>query len=105
MVMDAAERKRLIAKGEELKLIAEARAEEKQIIASKPIHFMEKDERLAHMPKSEAVKLIRAKNEAIARGQAIMRADADQEKVVEKVAEKVEEKVIPKKRGRSKKVE
>jgi len=99
--MDAAERKRLIAKGKENKRIAEAIAEEKRIIASKPIHYMPKDERLAHLPKVEAIKLLNKHRENVAKGTAIMEGIAEVPKEVPK-----EEKEAPKaKRGRAKRVE
>ena len=117
--MDAAERKRLIAKGAENKNINEAIAEENRIIMSKPIQYMPHDPRLAHLPKAEAAKIIRTRKENMAKGLATINAEvapkteeakknAQEHPKVEKDAPIKEEK--PKapaksKRSRSKKVE
>ncbi len=70
--MDTAERKRLIARGKENEKIAEAIAEERRILAKKPVHRMEPDPRLKHMKKADAVKLLNEKRERMATGVAIM---------------------------------
>ena len=99
--MDASERKRLIAKKDEQKRIAEAVAEEKRIIASKPIHYMPKDDRLAKLPKAEAIKISNKRREQRARGLSIMEEALEETPEIQKEAEEA-----PKpKRGRSKRVE
>lgn len=113
--MDASERKRLIAKAKEQSLIKKAIAEEKKIIASKPVHAMPKDERLAHLPKQErvdengkvitkgpyAVDIIAMRRANMKKGIEAMNASVNTEK---KAEEKTTEKPEPKTRGRSKKV-
>jgi len=99
--MDAAERKRLIAKDKENKKIAEAVLEEKRILASKPVHRMQPDPRLKNMKKSDAVELLKKKREAMAAGAAVMAGAEAPKKEAPKVEEAEE---APKKERRSKKV-
>ena len=99
--MSASRRKELIAKAKEQSEIAQAIAEEREIIKNKPIHYMPKDDRLAHLPKAEAVKLINKHNENIRRGQELIEAgtkDIEKEVPLDTAPEKP-------KRGRKKKVE
>lgn len=81
MVMDTAERKKLIAEGKRHAKIAAAIAEEKRILASKPVHRMTPEPRLKHLPKYAdpkkpgeacAVDILKAKREKMAAGVAMM---------------------------------
>ena len=105
--MDAAERKRLIKLNAENKKIAEAVAEEKRILASKPIYYMPKDDSLARLPKSEAVKIIHKRRENVAKGMAVMNETVIEHPAIatKEEADKIDVEDKPKKRGRSKKVE
>ncbi len=87
MAMSKEERKRLIAKAKDNAKIAQAIAEEKKIIASKPIHHMPTDSRLAHLPKYAdpkkpdepcAVDIINARREKVARGAALMASEIEE---------------------------
>jgi len=97
--MEISERKALIAKAKEQDLIRKAIAEEKRIIASKPIHFMSQDPNLAHLPKREAIKIINQRRENMARGIATINEEVTLPKEEPKVAEEKP------KRGRRKKIE
>lgn len=88
MAMSAAERKKLIAKGKENARIAEAIAEEKRILASKPVHRMTPDERLKSLPKTEAVKIIDEKRERMAAGIALMSGKSEKTEKKPKKPEK-----------------
>lgn len=68
--MDKVERKKLVAKGAENKRIAEAEAEERRILQSKPVLFVPNDPRLANLPKAEAIKIIHARTENLRRFEA-----------------------------------
>jgi len=89
MVMDAAERKRLIALGKQNEKIQQAILEEKRILAKKPIHRMAPDPRLKHLPKYAdpkkpdepcADKILKATRARMAAGAALMAGDEAPEK-------------------------
>lgn len=95
MPMSKEERKRLIEKAKEQKKIAQAIAEEKKIIANTPIHYMPTDPRLSKLPKKEAVEIINARREKVARGAALMTSEIEKEEKPE-VDAKVKAKAVAK---------
>ncbi len=109
-MMDAAERKRLIAKGKDNAKIAEAIAEEKRILANKPVHRMTPDPRLKHLPKHAdpkkpgelcAVDVLNEKRERMAAGVALM-SGASVKEAPKKEAPKAEKPKVEKPKTESK---
>lgn len=71
-MMSKEERKKLIEKSKEQDRIKKALAEERRLLAAKPIHYVPTDPRLKNLPKKEAVKIIAQYNENIARAEGLM---------------------------------
>ena len=104
-MMSKEERKRLIEKSKEQDKIKKALAEEKRILAAKPIHHVPADPRLKKLPKREAAKIIAQYNDNIAKAEGLLEIAKEPLKIEQP---KVEKEIVPekkKKKSYSKKVE